>query len=131
MAGFTKVNLRDVEDMAPKNGLGEINEARFAKRALEMTAMGVSYQKLFAGKRNSAGHKHREQEELFVILSGSGKMKLNDETIEVGPLDAIRVDPQTLRGLEAGKEDLEFLIVGAPLLESPDFEFDKEFWDVP
>jgi quercetin dioxygenase-like cupin family protein len=124
---YTKVNLRDVEDMAKKHGMSDINEAHFAKGDLAMTKMGISYQKLFAGKRGG-GHKHAQQEELFVILSGEGKMKLDDEVITVGPLDAIRVSPQTVRGFEAGDSDLEFLVVGAPLLEKPDFEFDKEFW---
>lgn len=128
MTDFTKVNLREVKDSASGGGLGEINEARFAKGDLAMTKLGISYQKLFAGKRSRAGHKHSEQEELFIILSGSGHMKLDDDVIDVGPLDAVRVGQGVVRGLEAGSDPLEFVVVGAPLLQERDFEFVQDFW---
>lgn len=129
MAEYTKQNLKaDVADAAAGHGTGDVNEAHFATRQLGLDKLGISYQKLFPGKRHESGHNHAEQEEVFVILSGHGQMKLDDEVIAVGPLDAVRVAPQTVRALQAGDEELEFLVVGAPLLETHDFAFHKDFW---
>ena len=122
MANYTKKNLRDVEDMAPKFNLQDVNEARFASKDLMLERSGLSYQKLFSGKSHGAGHKHAEQEEVYIILSGTGTMQLDNEKIEVKPLDAIRVAPETARGFTAANEDLEFIVYGAPKGENNDAE---------
>jgi uncharacterized cupin superfamily protein len=111
---YTKVNLRQVEDSAPKFGHGDNHEARFANKELGLQKSGMSYQKLFPGKSSPFDHSHNEQEEVYIILGGGGTMKLDGETIEVGALDAIRVDPETARSFAAGSEGLEFLVYGAP-----------------
>jgi mannose-6-phosphate isomerase-like protein (cupin superfamily) len=110
---FTKVNLGSVDDAAPPNGFGDHWEARVARVALEAERTGVSHFRLFPGKRSPFMHRHAEAEEIYVVLSGSGRMKLGDEIVDVGPLDAIRVAPATARAFEAGPDGLEFLAVGA------------------
>lgn len=110
---YTLKKLTDVEDSAVKGGFAEIQEARFAKNDLETEDTGVSLHCLKAGKRQAFGHKHDDAEEVYVVLAGSGRIKLDDEIVALGPLDAIRVAPKVIRAFEAGPDnDLELLAVG-------------------
>jgi uncharacterized cupin superfamily protein len=102
-------NLREVEDMAAAQGFGEVLEARFAHGDLGAEQTGISLQRVKPGKRHAFAHRHKEMEEIYVVLSGSGRIKLDDEIEEVGPLDAIRMGPSVTRSLEAGDEGLEIL----------------------
>ena len=114
MAGaFTKVSLGSVEDVAPANGFGDRWEARIAREALAAERTGVAFYRLRPGKRSPFSHRHTDAEEIYVIVSGSGRVKLDDELLEVVPLDSIRVAPETARAFEAGPDGLEFIAVGA------------------
>jgi uncharacterized cupin superfamily protein len=108
----THIRLIDVEDAAPANGFGERWEARVARTALEAEQTGVTHFRLRPGKRSPFTHRHAHAEEIYVILSGSGRIKLDDQLADVQPLDAIRVAPQVARSFEAGPDGLEFLAVG-------------------
>jgi mannose-6-phosphate isomerase-like protein (cupin superfamily) len=112
-APFTHTKLTDVKDSAPEFGMEDVQEARFAKGDLEAEKTGVSHHRLRPGKRTPFGHKHEAAEEVYVVISGSGRMKLDDEIIEVARLDAIRVSPEVIRAFEAGDEGIEVLAVGA------------------
>ena len=114
MSDYTKINLEEVEDQAPKFGFAPNLEARFAGGDLGLEKSGLSYQRLAPGFRLPFGHSHKRQEELYVIVGGGGRMKLDDEVVEVGAWDAIRIAPETVRGLEAGADGLELLAFGAP-----------------
>ena len=111
--GYTHIRLTDVDDAAPANGFAENWEARVARTALGAERTGVSHFRLRPGKRSPFTHRHVQAEEIYVILGGSGQIKLDDEVADVRPLDAIRVAPQVARAFEAGPEGLEFLVVGA------------------
>ncbi len=113
LAGYTIKNLKDVEDAATKFNLSPDLEARFA-RELELENSGVGYQRLAPNFRLPFGHKHEQQEELYVIVSGSGRMKLDDEVRELKQWDAVRVAKETMRSFEAGPDGLELLVFGAP-----------------
>lgn len=128
MADWTLKNLRDVEDKAPGFGIGELQSARFAQGALETQATGVALMGVKPGKRQGFAHRHENAEEVYVILSGSGRIKLDDEIVEVGPLDAIRVAPGVTRALEAGDEGLEYLAFG-PRHEGDGELIREGFWD--
>ncbi len=106
---YTIKNLKDVEDMAASQGFGEVQEARFANGDLDAEQIGISLQKVKPGKRHAFAHRHKEAEEVYVVISGSGRVKLDDEVKEVGELDAIRVAPSVTRAFEAGDEGLELL----------------------
>jgi mannose-6-phosphate isomerase-like protein (cupin superfamily) len=110
---FTHTKLLDVKDSAVEFGYGEIQEARFARGDLEAEQTGVTHQRLKPEQRSPFGHKHESAEEVYVVISGSGRMKLDDEIIEVERLDAIRVSPEVTRAFEAGSDGLEVLAVGA------------------
>jgi mannose-6-phosphate isomerase-like protein (cupin superfamily) len=111
-AAFTKVSLAAVDDAAPENGFGDRWEARVARDALEAERTGVTLFRLRPGKRSPFTHRHTDAEEIYVVLSGSGRMKLDDEILDVGPLDCIRVAPAPARAFEAGPDGLEFLAFG-------------------
>ena len=110
--GFSIVNLDDVPDMAPQFGLGETGEARFARGALGACGTGLSLQRLRPGARQSFGHQHVRDEEIYVILRGSGRVAVEAEIRDVRRLDAIRVAPGSARAFEAGPEGLEVLAMG-------------------
>jgi uncharacterized cupin superfamily protein len=112
MSSYTIKNLKQVENMAPKFGLAPDLEARFARQDLNCQRTGISYQRLAPNAVGSFGHNHDQDEEIYVILSGAGRIKLDDEVVEVGPWDAIRVAPSTVRAFAAGPEGLELLAFG-------------------
>jgi mannose-6-phosphate isomerase-like protein (cupin superfamily) len=110
MANYTLTNLHNVEDAAVKGGFSESQEARFANEDLELETLGVSYQIVKPGKHHAFGHRHKEAEEVYVVLAGSGKIHLDDEEVAVERLDAIRVAPEVTRGFEADSDELELLV---------------------
>lgn len=128
MAGYTLRNFKDVEDSAVAFGLSPGLEARFASGDLELAKLAVSYQRLAPGFRVPFGHRHAEQEELYVVLSGSARLKLDDEVLELGPLDAVRIPKETMRNLEGGSEGAELLLVGAPATGPGDADTTPGWW---
>lgn len=127
MSDYTIVNLKEVEDQAPNFGLSPDLEARFARVALEAELIGLTYQRLAPNFRVPWGHTHKTQEEVFVVLGGSLRVKVGDEIKELGPWDAIRISKETRRGFEAGPEGAELIAIGAP--GGPgDAETIDEFW---
>lgn len=106
-------NLREVEDQAPKFGFSEVQEARFPREDLNANTIGLAFHRVKAGRRQAFAHRHQNAEEIYVILSGTGRIKLDNEVHEVAPLDAIRVAPQVARAFEADpQENLELLAFG-------------------
>ncbi len=125
-AGYTLVNLEDVEDMAPRFGFGEQGEARFANRSLGAASTGLSHQRLRPGVRQAFGHRHQHAEEVFVVLAGGGRVKIDDDVRDVSPLDAIRIAPGSARAFEAGPDGLEFVVFGPH--HTGDAVIDSDFW---
>jgi len=128
MAGYTLVNLREVEDMAPKFGFAPNVEARFARVPLELEQSGVSYFRIAPDFRMPFGHRHETQEEIYLVLSGSARMKLDDDVVELGPMDAIRVAPSTTRGMQGGPDGAEMVAFGAPTQDNRDVEMVPDWW---
>jgi mannose-6-phosphate isomerase-like protein (cupin superfamily) len=113
VSGFTLKYLKDVEDSAVKFGYAPALQSRFARGALETERVGISYQRLAPDVRAPFGHHHGKQEEIYVILAGSGRAKLDDEIVDLRPLDALRVSPEVTRAFEAGPDGLELLAFGS------------------
>ncbi len=128
MSGYTHVNLKDVDDQAPNFGLGDNLEFRMARVALGMENAGLSYLRVEPGFRMPFGHKHKNQEEVYVLLSGGARMKIEDEVRDLKPWDAVRVHKDTMRSMEAGDEGAEFLIVGAPNTGPGDGDTVQGWW---
>jgi len=128
MADYTVVNLKEVEDQAPNFGLSPQLEARMARVALGLENSGVSYQRIAPEFRIPFGHKHKNQEEIYVLVSGSARIKLEDEVVDLKPFDAVRVAKDTMRGFEAGPEGAEFIAIGAPNTGPGDADVVQGWW---
>lgn len=122
----TKKNLRDVEDAAVKYGMSDHQQAHFARRDLEAEQTGIAYLIIKPGQREAFAHRHREAEEVYVVFAGSGRVKLDDELVDLIELDAVRVGPGTARQFEAGADGLELLIFGSHVED--DVEQVPDFW---
>jgi mannose-6-phosphate isomerase-like protein (cupin superfamily) len=109
---YTIKNLRDVTDSAPQFGFADKQEARFAHGELDAETIGFSYHVVKPGKRQAFAHRHEDAEEVYVVLSGSGRVKLDDDVNEIAALDAIRIAPPVLRAFEAGDDGLALLVFG-------------------
>jgi quercetin dioxygenase-like cupin family protein len=121
-------NLRDVEDSAVKFGFSESQESRFAWRDLEAERTGLAYHVVKAGRRQAFAHRHDQAEEIAVVLSGHGKVKLDDDVRDIGPLDAVRIAPGVVRAFAAAAdEDLEFVVFG-PHHESDGELVQEDVW---
>ena len=129
---FTLTNLRDdVEDLGTNFGGAPDLEFRHASTALGLEQSGLSYQRIPPGYRFPFGHTHKAQEEVYVIVRGSGRMKLDDEIVAVKEWDVVRVPPGVWRGYEAGPDGLEILVFGAPSLGEnlrEDVEGQRDWW---
>jgi mannose-6-phosphate isomerase-like protein (cupin superfamily) len=126
--GYALRNLKELDDAAPAFGIGDKLEARFARKALDAKQVGLSYQRLQPNARLPFAHRHKTQEEIYVVLSGSGRAKLEDEIVDLNPWDALRVDKDTTRGFEAGPDGMELLAIGAPVGEQNDAELINDWW---
>jgi mannose-6-phosphate isomerase-like protein (cupin superfamily) len=112
MADYTIKNLRESEDMAPNFGLAPDMSARFPAGELGLEATGVSLQGLAPDATQPFGHSHKTQEEVYFVLSGSGRIKLDDEIAELRQWDAIRIPPGVMRAVSAGSDGIEWLAFG-------------------
>lgn len=126
ISDYTVVNLKEVENSAGDNAA---LEAHFGRKHLGSDHLGVSHFRAGPGFRSEKGHSHREQEEVYIVVAGSGRIKLNDEIVELRPWDAVRVAPATVRALEAGPDGLEFIAVGTDRPEGGDGMQTENFWD--
>ena len=128
MSEFTVVNLLEVEDMAPRFGLSPGLESRFAREPLALEGAGVSYFRIAPDFRTPFGHRHQEQEEVYVVLSGTARLSVADELVELGPLEAVRMAPTAARCLEGGPDGAEVLAFGAPSHDNRDAEMLPGWW---
>ena len=126
MSGYTIVNLKEIDDSAGEHAPNL--EARFARKHLGSEHLGVSYFRYGPGFRSPMGHSHREQEEVYVVLSGSGRIKLDDEIVALHQWDAVRVAPNTVRALEGGPGGLEVIAVGSDRPEGGDGVRAANWW---
>ena len=129
MSDHTIVNLKeDVEDMAPKFDLSPGLESRFARKPLALENSGMSYYKIAPNFRTPFGHRHGEQEEIYVIVSGNARLKLDDEIVELRQWDAVRIPGPVTRALEGGPDGCEVLAFGAPNTDNQDAETVPGWW---
>ena len=127
MAGFTITNLKEVESSAP-DAMADRLEARFGRKHLDSEHLGVSYFRYAPGFRVPYGHRHREQEEAYVVVAGSGRIRLDDEVVELRQWDVVRVAPDVVRGFEGGPGGLEVIAVGSDRPEGGDGEMVRDWW---
>jgi mannose-6-phosphate isomerase-like protein (cupin superfamily) len=124
MTDYAKKNLMEIEDGV---GRDEI-EGRFSRKFLDSEQLGISHFRFAPGFRAKDGHRHEVQEEAYVVLGGSGRIRLDDEVLELGKWDVVRVAPSVVRGFEAGDDGLEVLAVGGTKPEGGDGELVADRW---
>ncbi len=112
MPGFSTVNLLEVEDSAGDRAPGM--EARFGRKHLDSRDLGVSLFRYAPNLRSPMAHSHREQEEAYVVVAGSGRVLLDDHVQELHQWDVVRVAPEVVRAFEAGPDGLDVIAVGGP-----------------
>jgi uncharacterized cupin superfamily protein len=128
MTDYTVKNIKDIEDQAPNFGLSPDLEARFAREQLGLSELGLSYQRLAPNYRMPFGHKQKRQEEVYVVLSGSARLKLDDAFVDLKRWDLVRVPKEVTRNLEAGPDGVEILAIGAPNTGLQDAEQLPGWW---
>ena len=129
MSDYTHLNLReDVDDQAPNFGYAPDLEARMARVPLGLEHSGLSYFRLAPGFRIPWGHKHKQQEEVYVLVNGSGRIKIDDEIRDLKQWDAVRLHRDTMRSFEAGPDGAEFIAVGAPNTGPGDADVTQDWW---
>ncbi len=127
MADHTIVNLQEVEDAARKFGMPPGLEARFARSALGLQKSGVTLFRVGPDFKVPWGHRHRDQEEVYLVLRGSATVAFDDgESAELGEWDAIRIPPEAARSFRSGPDGAEVLAFGAG--EQGDTEMIQDFW---
>jgi quercetin dioxygenase-like cupin family protein len=126
MPPFTLKNLKEVDDSFA--GRDTDSEARFARKHLDSDHLGVSYFRYGPGNRSRVGHRHREQEEAYVVIGGSGRVRLDDEVVELKEWDVIRVSPPVVRSFEGGPDGLELIAIGSDRPEGGDGEAVEGHW---
>ena len=128
MANYTKLNLRgEVEDQAPKFGMDDL-EFHTARAPLEMENGGLSFLRIAPNYRMPFGHQHDQQEEVYVLVNGSARLRLDDEIVELEPWDAVRIHKDTMRNLEGGPDGAEIILFGAPNAGSGDAKMTQGWW---
>jgi mannose-6-phosphate isomerase-like protein (cupin superfamily) len=129
MSEYTHLNLKDdVDDQAPNFGLAPNLEFRMARVPLEMENAGISYLRIAPGFRMPFGHKHKQQEEVYVLVKGSAKIKIEDDVHELKQWDAVRLHRDTMRSFEGGPEGAEFIAIGAPNTGPGDADMEQDWW---
>jgi uncharacterized cupin superfamily protein len=126
MSNYTKVNLLELDDSVGDRA-PEI-EGRFGRTALGSRDLGVSHFRYAPGFRSPVGHRHREQEEAYVVVAGSGRVLLDGDVVELKQWDTVRVAPQTVRAFEAGPEGMDVIAIGGPKPEGGDGETAPADW---
>jgi mannose-6-phosphate isomerase-like protein (cupin superfamily) len=128
MSDYTIVNLKEVEDMAPKFGFAPNLESRFARKQLQLENSGLSYFKVAPAFRMPFGHVHSEQEEIYLVVSGNARLRLDDEVLELKAWDAVRIPAGVMRGLAGGADGCELVAFGAPNNDNQDIEMVQDWW---
>ena len=131
MSGYTVVNLKEVEDQAPRFGYAPHLQARFARKALSLENSGITHFTVQPGFRVPFGHRHADQEEVYVVVAGSARLKLGDEIVDVKAWDAVRVGSGMWRAFEAGPEGMELLAFGARCgmaVDDSDADMERGWW---
>ena len=129
MAGYNVEDLKEVRNQGENFGINPDElQLRMAKDPLQCKNAGISYLRLGPNYRAPFGHKHKQQEEIYVLVNGSARMKIEDDTVDMQPLTAVRVDPGTMRCYEAGTEGADFVVIGAPKTGPGDAETTPGWW---
>jgi mannose-6-phosphate isomerase-like protein (cupin superfamily) len=128
MSDYTKINLKQVEDMAPQFGIADAAQTRPARVALELEKVGLSHFALTPNFRLPFGHKHVDQEEVYLLVTGTARIKIGDDIVDLQPWDAVRVPGPVMRNLEAGPEGAEIIAFGQSAVGEDQSTVEPGWW---
>jgi quercetin dioxygenase-like cupin family protein len=126
---LTDFTVRNLKQLAASTSAPRGLEARVGREALETEHLGVSYFHFAPGMRSPFGHSHGEQEEAYVVVSGSGRVRLDDEVVELAPWDVVRIGPGVMRALEGGPDGLEMIAIGSDQRDGEEISSVEDFWE--
>ncbi len=124
MSRYAVKNLKDCDDVVE----GPEREIRFARQHLDSAELGVTYERFDPNLVSTDGHAHEVQEEAYVVVSGSGRVKLDDDVVELRQWDVVRVAPEVVRAFDAGPEGLELIAIGGAKPEGGDGQLVRDRW---
>ena len=124
MSDYAVKNLLEIDNLSERPEF----EIRFSRKYLDSKELGVTLLRIGANSAATDGHHHEEQEEAYVVISGSGRIKLDDEVVELRQFDVVRVAPEVVRAFEAGPDGLEVIAVGGRKPEGGDGVRDPDRW---
>ena len=124
MSDYAVKNLMEIDDATEAEGI----EGRFSRKYIESEQLGISHFRYAPGRKATSGHRHEMQEEAYVVVGGSGRIKLEDDVVELRQWDVVRVAPHVVRGFEAGPDGLEVIAVGGTKPEGGDGELVADRW---
>jgi mannose-6-phosphate isomerase-like protein (cupin superfamily) len=124
--GFGRINFDEVTDLAAEYGMGDLGEARYLREDVGAEGVGMTLYRMNPGRRGGFGHRHREAEEMYVVLSGSGRVKIDDDILDLRALDVVRVAPGSVREFEAGPDGMHLLATGTHVED--DGEMLQDWW---
>ena len=124
--GYGHTNIDDVEDLAAKFGMGEMGEARYLRDDVGAEGIGMTYYRMNPGRRTGFGHRHEQAEEMYVVVAGTGRVKVDDDLVELRPRDVVRVAPASVREIEAGPDGIEVIALGTHF--EGDGEMLQDWW---
>ncbi len=124
--GYARVNIDDVKDVAPEYGMGEAGECRPLTPAVGGEGIGATLYRIAPGKRHGFGHKHEKAEEMYLVMEGSGRVKIGDDILDLKKLDIVRCAPPQMREFEGGADGMTLLAFGHRI--AGDGDMDPSFW---
>ena len=127
MTDYRKLNLDDVKDLAPDFGMQDMGQARFARGALGAERIGLAHYRMNGGRRIGFGHRHGQAEEVYVVVSGTGRFRVQDDVFPVGPRDVVYCPPEVMREWEAGPDGMEVIAFGAHV-DGQDAQMTPGWW---
>jgi mannose-6-phosphate isomerase-like protein (cupin superfamily) len=125
--GWTMSNLDRIEDVAAKRSPDGGRQLRFAGKALGLSQVGMSHQRLGAMVRQPIGHRHSLAEEVFFVVAGSGRARLDDEVVEISAGDLLRIGPEVMRSFEGGEDGIE-MVVFSQKNDADEAEIVRDWW---
>lgn len=124
MSDYAVKNLLEIDNLSGS----EEFQIRFSRKYIDSEELGVSLLRVAPDFKATDGHHHKEQEEAYVVIGGSGRIRLDDEVVELKQFDVVRVAPQVVRAFEGGPEGLEVIAVGGQKPEGGDGVRDLGRW---
>lgn len=128
MSDYTITRIEDVDDV-----LGDYpGEMRFLTDALGNEQVAITHRRMprHTGGKGGYGHRHRTQEEIYLVVSGELEFKLGDDVVVVGPWTAVRVPPDTVRSVWNEAAEDAHLVIVSTRIDDPraDAESVPDFW---